>query len=112
MLRFNRYIVECKYKQEKDIKAGEWVLIDTQWNVNGENRAGGSIGERVLIDTQWNVNTDDSSSSGSSGSFNRYIVECKFKLEASICICHNVLIDTQWNVNPEGFYWIFDGDRF
>ena len=90
MLRFNRYIVECKYKQEKDIKAGEWVLIDTQWNVN----------------------TDDSSSSGSSGSFNRYIVECKFKLEASICICHNVLIDTQWNVNPEGFYWIFDGDRF
>ena len=29
MLRFNRYIVECKYKQEKDIKAGEWVLIDT-----------------------------------------------------------------------------------
>ncbi len=26
---FNRYIVECKYKQEKDIKAGEWVLIDT-----------------------------------------------------------------------------------
>ena len=112
MLRFNRYIVECKYKQEKDIKAGEWVLIDTQWNVNLLCLCCCAAGVLVLIDTQWNVNTDDSSSSGSSGSFNRYIVECKFKLEASICICHNVLIDTQWNVNPEGFYWIFDGDRF
>ena len=102
MLRFNRYIVECKYKQEKDIKAGEWVLIDTQWNVNLLCLCCCAAGVLVLIDTQWNVNTDDSSSSGSSGSFNRYIVECKFKLEASICICHNVLIDTQWNVNTYG----------
>ena len=103
MLRFNRYIVECKYKQEKDIKAGEWVLIDTQWNVNLLCLCCCAADVLVLIDTQWNVNTDDSSSSGSSGSFNRYIVECKFKLEASICICHNVLIDTQWNVNQSLF---------
>ena len=56
MLRFNRYIVECKYKQEKDIKAGEWVLIDTQWNVNLVRQA---------------VGMPDNLS------FNRYIVECK-----------------------------------
>ena len=56
MLRFNRYIVECKYKQEKDIKAGEWVLIDTQWNVN-------------VSDCDCVMRT---------AGFNRYIVEYKF----------------------------------
>ena len=56
MLRFNRYIVECKYKQEKDIKAGEWVLIDTQWNVNLSLASVYILTKVVLIDTQWNVN--------------------------------------------------------
>ena len=55
-IRFNRYIVECKYL----------TATTTQ-------RA-----TRVLIDTQWNVNTVIRSIAPADGSgFNRYIVECK-----------------------------------
>ena len=32
-------------------------------------------------------------------SFNRYIVECKYKSEVTYPACYVVLIDTQWNVN-------------
>ena len=77
MLRFNRYIVECKYKQEKDIKAGEWVLIDTQWNVNLLCLCCCAAGVLVLIDTQWNVNVSDCDCVMRTAGFNRYIVECK-----------------------------------
>ena len=54
--RFNRYMVECEYKNLSALDTWKLVLIDTWWNVN--NYTSGSIywGTTVLIDTWWNVN--------------------------------------------------------
>ena len=32
--RINRYIMECKYKEQTDEHDYPWELIDTLWNVN------------------------------------------------------------------------------
>ena len=55
----------------------------------------------VLIDTQWNVNLPGTPVKKSAPSFNRYIVECKYRITFLFRFTAVVLIDTQWNVNPE-----------
>ena len=97
---FNRYIVECKlYNKVVFIKHYQ-VLIDTQWNVNNIDSQQHNYVQIVLIDTQWNVNTGQKVYAvGDSSSFNRYIVECKYKNIEVNTDCGLVLIDTQWNVN-------------
>ena len=56
VIRFNRYIVECKSMMSASEERKNTDLIDTQWNVNEEqpHEAAAEVG------------------------FNRYIVECKF----------------------------------
>ena len=75
---FNRYIVECKYKQIASKIPPEKVLIDTQWNVNFYDYSMFNLLNDVLIDTQWNVNEKP----------RQNVIQIEF-----------VLIDTQWNVN-------------
>ena len=53
--RINRYIMECKFKTHWKIRRVYRELIDTLWNVNGDDKSGGS--DRA--------------------GFNRYIMECK-----------------------------------
>ena len=36
--RFNRYMVECECRCERDARKGVIVLIDTWWNVNKQVR--------------------------------------------------------------------------
>ena len=54
--RFNRYMVECEYETEYDVKLYEGVLIDTWWNVNPIKLVTHCAAALVLIDTWWNVN--------------------------------------------------------
>ena len=43
--RINRYIMECKYKRRRELRAKKRELIDTLWNVNNYG------GTRDYIDT-------------------------------------------------------------
>ena len=56
------------------------VLIDTWWNVNVEDTINGCNDLIVLIDTWWNVNITHSSHRYLVSGFNRYMVECEFRL--------------------------------
>ena len=56
-----------------------WVLIDTWWNVNIVISSVITASVRVLIDTWWNVNILAEEYWSARLSFNRYMVECKFK---------------------------------
>ena len=56
-LRINRYIMECKYKQKKELEKAGIELIDTLWNVNLFNTILNAFEASELIDTLWNVNT-------------------------------------------------------
>ena len=55
-MRFNRYIVECKYNGQCVLTNQVTDLIDTQWNVNIRRRIKRAKIHIDLIDTQWNVN--------------------------------------------------------
>ena len=63
----------------------------------------------VLIDTWWNVNQPYCFKPYFSCSFNRYMVECKYVLQAIFDTGGSVLIDTWWNVNiipqPHFAFW-------
>ena len=63
------------------------------------NSSVSSSGDLVLIDTWWNVNMLAIAELVSTFCFNRYMVECKFKLVSSKNLHDSVLIDTWWNVN-------------
>ena len=56
VLRFNRYMVECEYRNSDCGNQVFIVLIDTWWNVNFYNESGAEWKNNVLIDTWWNVN--------------------------------------------------------
>ena len=78
---FNRYIVECKYKEVREIKkfakSFNRYIVECKLNRILEIECG----EKVLIGTLWNVNLHSAHRTDFQGmSFNRYIVECKFKL--------------------------------
>ena len=77
-LRFNRYMVECKFNIFDSRTSRSIVLIDTWWNVNLVYDESLSYYEVVLIDTWWNVNQGTLENVEN----NTY-----------------VLIDTWWNVN-------------
>ena len=84
-IRFNRYMVECEYACGYSHSRIKSVLIDTWWNVNAEDCHTLILTDTVLIDTWWNVNVWKSeSSSSTSSSFNRYMVECEY-----LCRRHN-----------------------
>ena len=55
-LRINRYIMECKYVQDKLIALHHLELIDTLWNVNIAKFVMIVTPVAELIDTLWNVN--------------------------------------------------------
>ena len=75
---FNRYIVGCKLRHIHMPCGQQFVLIDTQWDVNKDLLAVDEALGSVLIDTQWDVNKQLRVVYGS----NEF-----------------VLIDTQWDVN-------------
>ena len=58
----------------------ETDLIDTQWNVNYVFDTLVEYLETDLIDTQWNVNLNFLRLVYVLLRFNRYIVECKFRI--------------------------------
>ena len=53
---FNRYMVECKYICPNHRNNSFQVLIDTWWNVNINITSVTLSRSFVLIDTWWNVN--------------------------------------------------------
>ena len=53
---FNRYMVECEYRNSDCGNQIFIVLIDTWWNVNVEVSGIVASVSLVLIDTWWNVN--------------------------------------------------------
>ena len=53
----------------------------------------------VLIDTWWNVNLARSRRNNKNSSFNRYMVECEYRILKTRGKLDRVLIDTWWNVN-------------
>ena len=53
-------------------------LIDTLWNVNGDEIIGFVTRGRELIDTLWNVNDITYEDIRKNMRINRYIMECKF----------------------------------
>ena len=55
-MRFNRYMVECEYKQARRRCGRSNLLIDTWWNVNWNQVVPDEYVIAVLIDTWWNVN--------------------------------------------------------
>ena len=78
-------MVECEYACGYSHSRIKSVLIDTWWNVNAEDCHTLILTDTVLIDTWWNVNVWKSeSSSSTSSSFNRYMVECEY-----LCRRHN-----------------------
>ena len=52
----NRYIMECKWKEQLLRFSERWELIDTLWNVNEVSTGNGGKFDLELIDTLWNVN--------------------------------------------------------
>ena len=50
-------MVECELLSEFVNFYGNYVLIDTWWNVNANALRFFGYNDRVLIDTWWNVNT-------------------------------------------------------
>ena len=61
------------------------------------------VGGRELIDTLWNVNACANMFNPSAASrINRYIMECKCRLNISFWQKSLELIDTLWNVNLVG----------
>ena len=73
----NRNIVECKVAKAKRYTAEQLVLIETLWNVKGENQ--------IEIDC-------------SATGINRNIVECKVASPQAFVKSDAVLIETLWNV--------------
>ena len=70
-------------------------LIDTLWNVNLNENTKQMTELIELIDTLWNVNY--ASYTGASGTWariNRYIMECKFRLDCASLFPIIELIDT------------------
>ena len=53
---FNRYMVECEWRQRLKQQRNQLVLIDTWWNVNKLVYTVQCTRNLVLIDTWWNVN--------------------------------------------------------
>ena len=58
-LRINRYIVGCKFDINRLITTNINELIDTQWDVNYQDRLYILQTILELIDTQWDVNEDE-----------------------------------------------------
>ncbi len=59
--------------------------------------------EQELIDTLWNVNEYVTLGRQMVHRINRYIMECKCRLDRTITTDWIELIDTLWNVNTEEF---------
>ena len=78
--RFNRYMVECEYFYFTCRYCFTTVLIDTWWNVNVTEAGLCNAMNFVLIDTWWNVNYDVYEIEELATGFNRYMVECEFKM--------------------------------
>ena len=75
-------------------------LIDTLWNVNMYYIEKYMNYQLELIDTLWNVNVFGTQTISSCDSgINRYIMECKCRLDRTITTDWIELIDTLWNVN-------------
>ena len=55
-ISFNRYMVECEFRNFNLINGIRNVLIDTWWNVNCSTSKKIDASSTVLIDTWWNVN--------------------------------------------------------
>ena len=58
--------------------ASDTELIDTLWNVNGNNRRQNRERQSELIDTLWNVNKVEKQELATRKRINRYIMECKY----------------------------------
>ena len=50
-LRFNRYIVECKFEPSGHGEIADFDLIDTEWNVNIPVARNSKVKSADLIDT-------------------------------------------------------------
>ena len=100
--RINRYIMECKYLKHLYDLLVTLELIDTLWNVNMYYIEKYMNYQLELIDTLWNVNVFGTQTISSCDSgINRYIMECKCRLDRTITTDWIELIDTLWNVNEE-----------
>ena len=96
-------MVECEYSKFTSYRFAYIVLIDTWWNVN-PLPVGVFIKEViVLIDTWWNVNIENFQLQFLSARFNRYMVECEYRIIGKKDEIVFVLIDTWWNVNNRYF---------
>ena len=52
---FNRTIVECRSKAMFGVGIADGILIEPQWNVDGESVEYHTVHRNILIEPQWNV---------------------------------------------------------
>ena len=83
----NRYIVECKVINVPIFILNPHVEIDTLWNVKVHIPIPFRIMLLVEIDTLWNVKEECLSEVQTvCGGRNRYIVECKGRMEIKLML--------------------------